>query len=119
MNVVLDSKSFGMILDGSKTHEICTFSGGNRDLKDNDIVVIQDDTRWFTAILTRVGYYRSLEAVFDQTDYKHFAPDAFSVNHAIMLYEERRDFRHEELNGLVAFRIKRVSEPVLNFKNIK
>lgn len=119
MNIVVDSDSFAMVLDGSKTHEICIFTGDYRYLKDNDIVVIQDDARWFTAILTRVAYHRSLETVFEETNYKHFSPDAFSVNHAIMLYEERRNFRHEELSGLVAFRIKRISEPTLNFKNIK
>ena len=107
----VDSRSFDMLVDGSKTHDICTYIGDNKNLKDNDIVVVRDDKRWFTAILTRVGYYRSLESVFNTTNYRYFAPDAFSVNHAIMLYEEHRNFRHEELNGIVAFRVKRISEP--------
>ena len=112
MTIFVDPMSFDMIVDGTKTYEIVIFTGDNRSLKDNDIVMFRDpNQRWFTAILTRVAYYSSLEAIFAQTNYKRFAPHAFSLNHAIMLYEELRNFRHEELNGLLAFRIKRISEP--------
>lgn len=112
MTIRVDPSAFDMVVDGSKTHEIAIFTGDIRELKDNDLVVIEDDRRrWFTAIVTRVAYHRSLEEIFAQTDYRYFVPDAFSVNHAIMLYEERRGFRHEELRGLVAFRIKRISQP--------
>lgn len=111
MIISVDSDALKLIIDGNKTHHICTFIGDNKNLKDNDIVVIRDDERWFTAILTRVGYHKSLEEVFQHTNYKYFLPNAFSINHAIMLYEESHNFRHEELSGLVSFRIKRISEP--------
>lgn len=111
MIIDVDSDALNLIIEGTKTHHICTFIGENKNLKDNDIVVIRDEKRWFTAILTRVGYYNSLEHVFEQTNYKYFVPHAFSVDHAIMLYEESHNFRREELSGLVSFRIKRISQP--------
>jgi ASC-1-like (ASCH) protein len=117
MTVVIDPEYFEMIIDDQKTYEICTLGINNEKFNNNDVVVIRDTNgRWFTAIITRVGYYNSLEDIFKNIPYKHFIPSAFSVNHAIMLYEQRNNFRHEELNGLVAFKMTRISEPVLNFK---
>ena len=117
MIIRVDFESFNMLVDGTKTHEICIYNGESSDLKDNNVVVVQDTSgRWFTALVTRVCFSTSLEDIFRHTHYKMFTPNAFSINHAIMIYEDKPNFRHEELNGLVSFRIKRISEPDINFR---
>ena len=117
MSVVVEPEYFEMIINGQKTYEICTLTRNDRKFNNNNVIVIGDTSgRWFTAIITRVGYYNSLEDIFNIIPYKYFIPSAFSMKHAIMLYEQRSNFCHEELNGLVAFKITRISEPVLNFK---
>ena len=104
---------FPDIYEGIKEFEMRVYINEVQHYQDNDTVTIEDEmTRsFFTAVITRVNYFCSIDDAFEIYDYKKFVPYAMSKEEAKKLYEKIPNFKEEAINqGVLVFKLTRISE---------
>ena len=114
-HMILGKDYFPLAYEGIKEFEAKPYVGEYRQIEDNQTITIEDELTGclYTAVITRVNYFVSLDDAFEVFDYKKFLPYAFTKEHGMETLRATGNFKMEELNhGVVVFRMTRISEIV-------
>ena len=109
----MNKNLFPDMYEGIKEFEMRVYNNEVQYYQDDDTVTIEDEmTRsFFTAVMTRVNYFCSIDDAFEIYDYKKFVPHAMSKENAKELYEKIPNFKEEAINhGVLVFKLTRISE---------
>lgn len=112
-HIIIDKDLFPDLYEGIKEFELKTYKDDIQYYKDNDTITVEDELTgaFFTAVITRINYFSSIDDAFDVYNYKKFIPYAFSKTHAKTIYEKTSGFKEESMNhGVLVFRLTRISE---------
>lgn len=114
-HMILGRDCFPLAYEGVKEFEVKPYVGEYQQIEDNQTITIEDELTalFYTAVITRVNYFVSLDDAFEIYDYKKILPYAFTKEHGMEMLRTTGNFKMDEMNhGVVVFRMTRISEIV-------
>ena len=112
-HMILGKDCFPLAYEGIKEFEIKPYINEYQNLEDNQAITVEDELTgsFYTAVITRVNYFVSLDDAFEIYDYKKILPYALSKEHGKEMLRAIGNFKINEMNhGVVIFKMTRISE---------
>ena len=107
-HLILRSDHFIQMYEENVPLNIRPYTNIYQHFSDNDTITLEDSAtgHFFTAILTRVSYFNSLEDAFTVHNYKDIVPSVDSEIDAIFFL---RTNKLVDTDGLLLFKVTRIS----------
>lgn len=114
-HMILGRDCFPLAYEGVKEFEIKPYINEYQNLEDNQTITVEDELTgcFYTAVITRINYFVSLDDAFEIYNYKKILPYAFTKENAMEILRDIGNFKMNETNhGVVIFKMTRISEIV-------